>query len=162
MTYLEQRRQFIEAGRPLPQKKIYTISRKSEKLKAKEKQQRELGTDNEMDKFFNAMRKKCKGKCLFCNSGTTYKHEELWRFAVAHLLPKAKYLSVATNESNWIELCMQCHRSFDDGIITYQLLKDSKEWDIIKEKLFEILPLTTEEERKTKFYHNLENVIYSK
>jgi hypothetical protein len=162
MSYLEQRRNYINAGRPLPEKKIHTIKKVSDKRAAKIKEQKELGTDKELDHFFNAMRKKCKGKCTFCGSGTTYKNEELWRIAIAHLLEKSKFKSVATHEKNWIELCWSCHRSFDDGKISWLLLKDSKEWETLKEQLLEVLPLVAENERSHKLYNKLIELVYEK
>jgi hypothetical protein len=143
------------------QKKIYHIKKVSDKRANQIKQQKQNNSDEGMDKFFNAMRKKCKGKCLFCNSGTTYKNDELWRIAIAHLLPKSKFKSIATNEQNWIELCWNCHTDFDSSKITWELLKDSKEWDIIKEKLFDVLPLVSGEERKYKLYSKLINLLYN-
>jgi hypothetical protein len=143
-------------------KKFYSIPKISPKRKAKLKEQREAGADNEMNLFFEAMRKKCKGRCLFCNSGTTYKNEELWRIAIAHLLEKSKFISIATHESNWVELCMSCHRSFDDGTISWEFIKDSFEWSKIKEQLLEILPLVAEPERKHKLYGKLINLVYDK
>jgi hypothetical protein len=188
--YLKKRQAFINAGRPLPEKKKHTpIAKKSEKRLAKEKEQKEAGSDNEMDKFFDAMLKRCKGKCLFCNAPTNdiklYKienekwsreaNEKAWereaekmkRIAIAHLLPKRPvdkggFPSVATNENNWIELCWPCHTSFDSGKISWLFLKDSKEWDIISEKLLEVLPAVAEEERKNKLYDQLINLVYSK
>lgn len=118
--------------------------------------------DSEMDLFFNAMRKKCKGKCFFCQQGTTYKNEDLWRIAIAHLFPKSKFKSIATNENNWVELCMSCHRSFDDGTISWQLLKDSREWFELQERLFILLPLIPDHERKNKMYSAIEKLVYEK
>lgn len=124
------------------------------------KEQKENGSDSELDLFFNAMRKKCKGKCLFCNAPTTVKNEELWRIAIAHLLPKSKFKSVATNENNWIELCWDCHTRFDNGIISWDLIMDSKERDVVREKLFEVMPLIYPEERKNKLYSKIESLLY--
>lgn len=143
----------------VPKQKKF-IPKISEKKKKQLAEQKEAGNDNSLDLFFVAMRKKCKGKCLFCNSPTTYKHEELWRIAIAHLLPKAKFKSVATEESNWIELCWNCHTEFDTGKITWELLRDSKEFDILREKLFIVLPLVAPEERKNKLYSKLETLVY--
>lgn len=160
--YLKKRQEYILNGRPLPEKKKYSpIAKKSQKRIEKEKEQKEIGGDSELDLFFEAMRKRLKGKCLFCNSGTTWKNDELWRIAVAHLLPKAKFKSVATNSENWVELCWNCHTEFDSAKITWELLKDSKEWDIIREKLFTVLPLVHEEEKKNKLYSRIEQLVYS-
>ena len=73
--------------------------------------------------------------------------------------------SIATHPSNFIEICHfgnSCHQNFDNGKISFELLKDSKEWDIIVEKFHELAPLLTDEERSRKFYTNLETLIYKK
>jgi hypothetical protein len=162
MSYLEERRAFIAAGRPLKQKKPYQIKKVSDKRAAKIKEQKEAGTDNEADQFFNAMRKRCKCKCFFCGAPTTSKNEELWRIAIAHLLPKARFISVATHEQNWIELCWSCHTDFDSAKISWQFIYDSAEWLLIKEKLLEVLPLVDENERSNKLYSKLINLVYDK
>lgn len=143
------------------------IAKKSAKKIAQEKALKELGTDNEMDRFFAEMRKKMTGKCFFCGGKTQKDDDETYRNSIAHLFPKRKNMfpSIATHSSNWIELCFygsSCHTNFDNGIITFELLRDSKEWDVIVEKFHELAPLLTDEERSTKFYYNLENLIYKK
>lgn len=170
-------------------KKKKPIPRFSQAKLSAIKAEREVGSDGEMDKFFEAMLKRCTGKCLFCNGSTSdiklwrienekiskEANEKNWerkdkmmkRIAIAHLLPKRPvykggFPSVATNESNWIELCWSCHTSFDSGKISFEFLKDSKEWEIISEKLLAILPLTTPEERKHKLYSKLIKLVYEK
>jgi len=172
------------AKKPKPMKKV------SEK-KAKEMAEVREDGNTEMDLFFDAMLKKCTGKCLFCNGTTTaidpkfyrddnekwsqeandkkYEREieRLKRASIAHLLPKRPinkggFPSVATSVDNWIELCWQCHTSFDTGKITWELVRDSKEWDVIKEKLLNVLPIVAMEERGHKLYSKLSNLIYGK
>ena len=165
MTYLDERRDFIERGRPLKQKKIYSIPKKSEKRKAKEKQEREAGGENEMDVFFDKMRNRMIGRCFFCNGKTEKDNDETYRRSIAHFFPKAIFPSIATHPDNWFELCFfgnSCHTNLDNHIITFELLKDSKEWEIIVEKFHELAPLLTDEERAHKFYRNLETLIYAK
>ncbi len=167
------------------------IPKKSAKKLKEEKEQKKAGSDSEMDLFFDAMLKRCTGKCLFCNSKTTAidtkfyrddnpnwseeannrKHERtiemMKRASVAHLLPKREiekggFPSVGTHEDNWIELCWSCHTSLDSGKITWDFIRDSKEWDIIKEKLLNVLPVVAMEERKHKLYTKLNSLIYEK
>ncbi len=147
------------------QKKYSTIAKKSAKTIQREKQFKELGSDQELDRFFSAMRKSMTGKCLFCSGDTMKKDDEKYHFSLAHILPKSIFKSVATNPNNIIELCFygnSCHTNFDNGIITWEFIKDSKEWDIIKEKLFDVLPLVAPDERSHKLYSKLENLIYEK
>ena len=143
------------------------IAKKSKTRLAEERAIKEVGGDSELDLFFIAMRKKMVGKCLFCNCKTEKENDEIYRRSIAHLLPKGKsnFPSVATNDSNWIELCFyqnSCHTNFDNGNITWEFIKDSKEWDIIKEKLLTILPMVSQEERKHKLYSKLIHLIYNK
>ncbi len=158
--------QRIRAERDLPKPKtIYRIKKVSDKKAARDKQFKENNTDEGMDKFFAYMRKSMTGKCLFCSGDTMKKDDEKYHFSLAHILPKAIFKSVATNPNNIIELCFygnSCHTNFDHGIITWEFIKDSKEWDIIKEKLFDVLPLIAPDERSNKLYSKLENLIYEK
>lgn len=166
MSYLDDRRKFIEAGRPLPAKKPYKgLNKVSAKRAAKIAEQKEAGTDSGMDLFFQANRSKMTGRCLFCNGDTMKKDDEKFHFSLAHLLPKAIFKSVATHPDILIELCFwgeSCHTNFDNGTITWEFIKDSKEWDIIKEKLLNILPAVAPEERKHKLYSRLEKLVYEK
>jgi hypothetical protein len=165
MSYLDERRKFIEDGRPLPQKKKYGLNKVSKKRAAKIAEQRLSGTDSEMDLFFKANRPKMKGRCLFCNGDTMKKDDKKFHFSLAHLLPKSVFRSVATHPDILIELCFfgeSCHSNFDSGKITWEFIKDSKEWDIIKEKLLNVLPAVAIEERKNKLYSKLQQLVYEK
>lgn len=162
-NYLEQRRNHINAGRPLKEKKKYTIPKIGAKLQKKLDEQKAAGGDSEMDLFFAANRKSMKGKCLFCNADTMKKDDEKFHFSLAHLLPKATFKSVATHPDILIELCFygnSCHTNFDNGMVTWEFIKDSKEWLIIREKLLNVLPMVAPEERKNKLYSKLEKLVY--
>jgi len=146
-------------------KKKKPLAKKSTKRLAEEKAIKEVGSDSELDLFFAAMRKKMTGRCLFCNGKTEKENDDTYRRSIAHLLPKASsgFPSVATNDSNWIELCFyqnSCHTNFDNGYITWEFIKDSKEWDVIKEKLLNVLPMVVENERKNKLYDKLIRLAY--
>lgn len=168
--YLKKRQEHINAGRPLPQKKIYKLNKKSAKRIEKEKALKESGSDSELDLFFEAMRKKMKGVCLFCGGKTEKDNDETYRRSIAHLLPKRPvdkggFPSVAINENNWIELCHfgnSCHTNFDNGKITWEFLFDSKEGEILKEKLLLVLPAVAPNERKNKLYNRLIELVYGK
>lgn len=163
--YLKNRQELIFAGRPLADKKKHTIAKVSAKRAAKLAEQNMQGSDSEMDLFFKSQRKSMTGKCLFCNGDTMKKDDEKFHFSLAHLLPKSIFKSVATHPDVLIELCFynnSCHTNFDNGMITFEFLKDSKEWDIISEKLISILPAVAEEERKNKLYGKLIDLLYKK
>lgn len=146
-------------------KKPKAIPKISERKLAEDKALKEAGGDSEMDLFFGSMRKTMKGKCLFCGGNTMKNDDDKFHFSLAHLLAKSVFKSVATNPDNIIELCFfgeSCHTNFDNGIITWELLKDSKEWLIIREKLLNVLPLVAMEERKNKLYSKLNELVYGK
>lgn len=135
------------------------IPKQSPRKKAELAERKEAGGDSVLDVFFLEMRKRLRGKCLFCNSGTTWKNEELWRCSIAHLFPKSKFKSIATREENWVELCWDCHTDFDNGKISWEMIFDSHEIKIIRPKLEILLPLCTQEEKKNKLYGKLENLL---
>lgn len=145
------------------------LKKVSDKKKAEQAEEKAKGTDGEMDAFFRAMRKKMKGVCLFCGQKTEKNNDDLYRCSIAHLLPKRPinqggFPSVGIHEENWIELCHfnnSCHTQFDHGRITWEFIKDSKEWDTIKEKLLTVLPAVAMEERKHKLYTKLTDLVYS-
>lgn len=121
------------------------------------------GSDSELDIFFASQRKFMKGRCLFCGADTMKKDDEKFQFSLAHLLPKAIFKSVATHPDILIELCFynnSCHTNFDNGMITWEFVKDSKEWGIIREKLLNILPMVSPEEKKHKLYSKLEALVW--
>lgn len=187
--YQKSRLAHIEAGRPDKKKERKPLRKVSLKKQAKNEEMKAAGVYSEMNAFFENMLKRCRNKCLFCGGPTLdvklYKienpkwskeaNEKAWereekqirKSVVAHLLPKRSvdkggFPSVSKNENNWIELCIPCHHSFDSGKISWQLIRDSKEWDVIAEKLHEILPAVAEEERKNKLYSRLCDLLYKK
>lgn len=163
--YLKKRQELIFQGRPLKTKEKKPIAKVSEKRQKKLDEQKAKGSDSEMDVFFKSLRKGMTGKCLFCGGNTMKKDDDKFHFSLAHLLPKSIFKSVATHPSNIIELCFynnSCHTNFDNGMITWEFIKDSAEWLIIREKLLEILPLVSPEEQKHKLYSKLINLVYEK
>lgn len=145
------------AKKPKPMKKI------SDKKRLADAEEKKVGTDGSYDIFFASLRKGMKNKCLFCGGPTMKGDDEKFHFSLAHLLPKAIFKSVATNPDNIIELCFwgeSCHTNFDNGNITWEFIKDSKEWDIIREKLLNVLPMVAPEEKKHKLYAKLEKLVY--
>lgn len=163
--YQKLRSAHIENGRPLKEKKKYVLNKVSPKRQAKLDEQKASGTDSEMDLFFKSQRKGMTGRCLFCNGDTMKNDDDKFHFSLAHLLPKAIFKSIATHPSNIIELCFfnnSCHTNFDNGMITWEFIKDSAEWTIIREKLLEVLPLVSPEEQKHKLYSKLLNLVYGK
>lgn len=163
--YLKHRQNQKIYGKSIEPKKNYVIPKKSAKKIAEEKQLKELGSDSEMDLFFESMRKKMKGHCLFCGGKSEKENDETYRRSIAHLMPKAIFKSISANENNWVELCFygnSCHTNFDNGKITWEFLFDSKEGEILKEKLLLVLPAVAPLERKNKLYNRLIELVYGK
>lgn len=150
---------------PKPKKEKKPLAKIGAKKAARLAAEKEAGTDGAMDKFFISLRPKMKNKCLFCGGKTMKEDDEKFFFSLAHLLPKNLFPSVALMPENVIELCFyapSCHTNFDNGTISWEFIRDSKEWNEISERLYIILPQVAHEERKHKLYSKLENLLYNK
>lgn len=177
MSYLEQRRKFIEEGRPLPPKKKYVIPKKSAKRIQKEKEQeveivkpKKAGWFNieltetedrvvaeitnkpkgnaELQRWFEDRRKEMTGRCDNCGGKTCKDDDKYYKFSIAHLLPKAYVKSVATHPKNFLELC-----HFGNGChsqMDNKLLDliDMNCFDKIVERVTEMYPHIAPEERR--------------
>jgi hypothetical protein len=162
MSYLDERRAFIAAGRPLKQKKPYQIKKVSDKRAAKIKEQQQSNSDESLDKFFERMRKRMTGVCQCGGAEKTQKDDDtFYRNCICHIFPKRIFKSIATHELNWVERSFWsgCHTNMDNRSI--ELWKNFADWDDIKEKFHQLVPLLTDEERASKFYHNLERIVYA-
>lgn len=166
MSYLQDR--LLRKNKILPplsfKKEKKPLKKQSDKKKLEIAAQKQSGSESELDRFFADNRSKMTGHCLFCNADTMKKDNDKFHFSMAHLLPKAIFKSVATHPDILIELCFynnSCHTNFDNGTITWEFIKDSKEWEIIKEKLLNILPAVAMEERKHKLYSKLTELVYN-
>ena len=146
----------IKAAAGLPKtKKSYSIPKKSAKKLKQEAEEKKLRGDDDtlMEQWFKARRKELTGRCDFCGGKTEKQNNETFRFSIAHLFAKrpSMFPSIATHPANYLELCYygnSCHANFDNGMISWQLLKDSKEWSLIIGKFKEIYPFISENERK--------------
>lgn len=161
--YLQKRRDFINAGRPLPPKKLRTpIKKKSDKRAAKEKEQQISQTDDGLDKFFERNRKRMVGVCQCgCGEKSQKKDDTFYRHCICHLFPKRLFPSIATHDLNWVERTFWGghHTNFDEqGMNKWPLMAD---WEDIKEKFHQLVPLLTDEERKKKFYTSFEKLVYN-
>lgn len=160
MSYLEERRRFIEAGRPLKEKKKYVIPKVSEKRQKKLDEQKLVNTDKPIDAFFERNRKRMVGVCQCGCARKTSKHEDdFYRSSIAHIFPKRIFKSIACNDYNWVERNFWdgCHGNMDNRSMNKWV--NYADWDDIKEKFFTLEPLLTDEERKKKFYVQLEKLV---
>ena len=161
-TYLEKRMDFINAGRPLPKKKIYRIAKVSKKRKEKLKQQgATLSEEDSMTAFFEKQRPKMIGVCQCgCAQKSQKADDTFFSYCICHIFPKSIFESVRTHPLNWVERTFigGHHTNFDEqGMDKWPMMAD---WDDIKEKFHQLAPLLTEDERKTKFYSKLESLVY--
>lgn len=143
-------------------KKSYYIPKISAKKAKQLKEQKLNGSDGEMDAFFDKMRKRMTGTCQCgCAQPSQKKDDTFFRNCICHIFPKRIFKSIATHELNWVERAFWggCHGQMDDTSI--ERWKNYADWDDIKEKFHQLAPLLTDEERATKFYSNLEKLIYS-
>lgn len=146
MSYLDERRKHIEAGRPLAPKKNYQIpkvgKKRAEKI-AKEKEERGEN-DTEMLRFFKSAVKRMTGYCAETGLKTETKIFQYAVMSIAHLIPKSKALSVATHPSNWIELNVDFHHKFD--AMSWEEREKLGCWPIIQERLIMLYPNLSEED----------------
>ena len=163
--YLKKRQHEKLYGKPKVEKKTYRIPKQSEKKKKEIAERKEAGSDNSLDRWFEERRKDLTGKCCLCGGRSEKGNDETYRRSIHHLLDKRKSMfpSLALRPENFLEVCFHgnsCHQNIHGGKITWELLKDSKEWDIIKPKLEVLLPMCTEQERKNKLYSKLIELVY--
>jgi len=163
MSYLDQRRKHIEDGRPLPEKKKYTIPKVSKKREEKIKAEREErnGEDSFLEKWFKNRRKELVGTCQCgCGQPSSKKDDTFFRGSCCHIFPKATFESVMYHKLNFVERAMfgGCHHNMDNGGL--DKWPNFADWDDIVEKFHILAPLLTDKERGTKFYQKLEKLIY--
>lgn len=162
MTYLEQRRAFIEAGRPLKEKKKYVIPKKSVKRIEKEEQVKNelMGTDTLKEKWFKNRRKDCVGVCQCgCAKPSSKKDDMYFRHSIAHIFPKKDFPSVMYHPLNFVERAFWggCHTFFDESGMDKWI--NMADWDDIKAKFHVLAPLLSPPERALKFYSRLEKLV---
>jgi len=165
LTYLQKRMLHILSDRPLPEKKISKIPAKSKKRMEKEKEQKAaLGEDEtEKEKWFKARRREMTGICQCgCAAKSSKNDDTYFRHSIAHIFPKAKFLSIALHPLNSVErgFFSGCHGNMDNkGMDLWPQFADFED---IKERFYILAPLLTDAERSSKFYSKLESLVYSK
>lgn len=139
------------------------IAKKSEKRLKKEAEEKEKGTDGNMDLFFERMRKKMTGVCQCgCGEKSQKNDDTFYRNCICHIFPKRIFKSIADHELNWVERTFWGghHSNMDNR--SMDLWPKFADWEDIKERFHQLAPLLTEEERKNKFYKHLESLVYCK
>ena len=143
MTYLEQRRQFIEQGRPLKTKERKPIAKKSAKRIEKEKEQKAAGGEVgklALDKWFFDIEEKYfstgYGVCMETGEAIPRRYA---RAATAHLLPKKLFKSVATHELNY--LILSAANGSHDRTHTISKFVQMKIWPEAARRIKILIPL---------------------
>lgn len=148
--YLKKRQQLILDGRPLPEKKKYTIPKKSEKRKQKEAEEKELrgGDETYLVKWFRGRMKLMTGHCMWCGAKTETNVYRGAIFSICHILEKRDTMcpSVKTHPSNWIELCPDHHTMFDK--MNWGEREKLGFWPEIVDRLIMIYPDLAQSERR--------------
>jgi len=138
MSYLDDRRNFINAGRPLPVKKQYSINKISPKRQEKLDAQKVEGQDSDLVKWYRARMKQMTSYCAETHLRTETKIYRYAIMSICHLLPKAICKSVALHPLNWIELNPDFHFKFD--AMSWEEKEKLGCWPIILQRLVMIYP----------------------
>lgn len=141
---------FKNNGRPLAEKKSYTIPKVSKKRAEKiaaEKIAR-AGDDTELQKFFKRAMKQMCGQCFWCGAKTETHVYEFAIFSICHILEKRETMcpSVATHPANWIELCPDHHTGFDK--MNWQEREGLGFWMEVRDRLVQVYPDLAPAERR--------------
>jgi hypothetical protein len=149
-------------------KKKKPMKRVSDKKRAEDKAAKEaLGEDETMkEKWFKARRKEMVGVCQCGCTQKSSKHDDLnFRSSAAHIFPQRLFPSIQYHRLNWVERAIwatitssSCHTNMDNQ--SMDLWPNFADWEDIKAKFYELSTLLTDEERATKFYSHLENLVY--
>lgn len=147
--YLNRRRAFIEAGRPLKEKKKYTIPKKSAKRLAKEGAEKDVRgeDDTDLQKWYAKIMQDEPGKCWETGELIDKRDKMGWHGSIAHCLPKSDYPSVRTHPQNYMILKMWggTHGQYD---ASWEKAAKMRIWPYAC-KIFNLLyPLLSAEEKR--------------
>ena len=150
MSYLEDRRKHIEAGRPLKPKKTYKIAPVSEKRLAKMKAEKaERGDDDtELVKWFKARMKVMGSTCNWCGCKVENKIYQYAIYSICHILDKrdTKCPSVKTHPLNYVILCPDHHTMFDG--MNWEEREKLGFWETVRDRLIMVYPDLAKEEHR--------------
>lgn len=149
MSYLDERRKYIEAGRPLKTKEKKPIAKKSAKRIEKEAKEREErgDDDTELVKWY-----KNRMKYMSVCEETGLKVEtKIYAYAImsiCHILGKRdnQCPSVKTHPCNFVILLPDLHTKFD--AMSWEEREQMSCWPVIKERLIMIYPDLAPSERR--------------
>lgn len=163
MGYNEQRLAFINAGRPLPEKKKYRLRNVSPARQKKLDEQKEQRGEKptEKQKWFDDRHKEMVGVCQCGCGGKSSKGTITFRNSAAHIFPQRLFKSIQFHPLNWVERSFWngCHRRMDEKSMAQW--KNFADWDDIVAKFLVLEKLLTPEERGKKFFRMLEEMVRS-
>lgn len=96
--------------------------------------------------WFDEQIKQCPTHCENCKGKIIIPPDITKRAAIAHILQKKLFKSVATNEQNRVFLCLQCHQNFDNKGNDYAASMPVSK--IAKQRFSTFKDLIAEEEKK--------------
>lgn len=153
IPYWQQRSQMKIRGEKstTEKKEPKPIAKVSEKKKQQDKEAK--GEKDELQEWFEARRQEMTGKCIICGGKTEKHNDATFKNSIHHLFEKRSNMfpSVKTIPENWLEVCFfgnSCHTNIHGGLITWEILSDSKEWDLILPKILRVYPHIAPEEHK--------------
>jgi hypothetical protein len=149
-------------GKTYEPKKPYYIPKVSQKRAKELAEQKEIGTDSAMNVFFEKMRPKMTGICQCgCGRKSSKLENDHYRSSICHIFPKRIFKSIERHELNWVERNFWdgCHTNMDNQSMDKWV--NMADWEDIKERFHSLVPILTDEERKTKLYTHLEQLIYN-
>lgn len=156
MSYLDQRRKFIEDGRPLPEKKkkhyLPKISKKRKEKLSQQKQQLS-GGKSELQSWFDDRQEELTGTCQCgCGRPSSKFDKKNFRSSICHILPQRLFPSVALHPLNFVErnFWEGCHANMDNR--SMDLWPNMADWDDIAARVQILAGLLTEKERSKKFF----------
>lgn len=143
----------IKAAASLPKqpKQRKLIPKKSAKKLKQEAEEKKGKKDPAAakERWFQEQRKSMTGKCANCGKPSCRDSDEYFRFSIAHILAKAYFKSVATNDNNWIELCFwgenSCHSQMDNNMLDMTQMSC---WDQIVVKFQRMYPFIDPKEKR--------------
>lgn len=126
------------------------LKHKSDKKLVEEAAEKEArgGDDTDLQKWYKARIKNNAGQCIRCGKKYNKKYEPSAFAAVAHVLDKATFPSVATHPENAIELPADCgcHNAWDN-MLNWEERAQEKIWPIVLEKFLIMEPFIQERNR---------------
>ncbi len=158
--YLQKRREFIESGRPLPEKKKYYLKKVSEKRAEKIAAAKvERGDDEtEKQKWFADQRPRLSEFCgCGCGERTMKGNDEKFCFSVAHIFPQRIFKSVQFHPEVWVSRAWACHTNMDGR--SMDRWPGFQDWPEIVRKFNLLSPILTPAEKSKKFYRKLEELV---